>query len=156
MIKVDEPDQYIDFMVKYKDWISISRQELDNNTKPEEISFLLNNIRMSAEFKYYKFLGLDIAKLDAFAAKATSGLKGYNDASKALSQISSTEGKKEIMAACQDIKLKKIAESYLASKIIERLGISTHIDAKEMFKIFPDLKIYKKRMPKGAGADDTE
>jgi hypothetical protein len=151
---VDEPAQYIDFMVKYKDWISISRQELDENTKPEEISFLLNNIRMSTEFKYYTFLGLDISKLDSFAAKATAGLKGYDDATKALSQISSSEGKKEVAAACPDIKLKKVAESYLASKIIERLGINTHIDAKEMFKIFPDLKIYKKRMPKGAKADD--
>ena len=153
---MDEPAQYIDFMVKYKDWISISRQELDEKTKPEEISFLLNNIRMSAEYKYYTFLGIDLAKLDSFAAKAVSGLKGYDDAAKALSQISSSEGKKEVVAACPDIKLKKIAESYLASRIIERLGITTHIDAKEMFKIFPDLKIYKKRMPKGASFDDTD
>jgi len=150
---MDEPAQYIDFMVKYKDWISISRQELDDNTKPEEIAFLLNNIRTSAELKYYTFLGIDLPKLDSFAAKATSGLKGYDDAAKALSQISGGEGKKELAAACQDPKLKKVAESYLAAKVIERLGIKTHIDANEMFKIYPDLKIYKKRMPKGASSD---
>jgi hypothetical protein len=68
-VRLDEPDQYIDFMVKYKDWISISRQELDANTKPEEIAFLLNNIRMSVESKYYKFLGIDTAKLDSFAVE---------------------------------------------------------------------------------------
>jgi hypothetical protein len=150
---MDEPAQYIDFMVKYKDWISISRQELDDNTKPEEIAFLLNNIRTSAELKYYTFLGIDLAKLDSFAAKATTGLKGYEDAAKALSQISGSEGKKELATACPDPKLKKVAESYLAARVIERLGIRTHIDAKEMFKIFPDLKIYKKRKPKGASAD---
>ena len=153
---MDEPEQYIDFMVKYKDWISISRQELDDSTKPEEISFLLNNVRMSVESKYYKFLGIDTAKLDSFAAKATAGLKGYSDSAKALEQISSADGKKEITSACPDIKLKKVAESYLAARIIESLGIRTHLDANELMKLFPELKIYKKKMPKGASADDSE
>ena len=153
---MDEPEQYIDFMVKYKNWVSINRQELDDNTKPEEIAFLLNNIRMSAESKYYTFLGIDLAKLDSFASKAASNLKGYEDAAKALSQISSSEGKRELAASLQDTKLKKVAESYLAARIIEKLGIKTHIDAKDMFKIYPDLKIYKKRMPKGASSDDSE
>jgi hypothetical protein len=153
---VDEPENYIDFMVKYKDWVSINRQELDQNTKPEEISFLLNNIRLSVELKYYSFLGLDLAKLDSFAAKATSGLKGYSDAGKALDFISSSEGKKELLASCADSKMKKVAESYLEHKIIEKLGIKTHIDSKEMFKLFPGLKIYKKRMPKGASSDEAE
>lgn len=151
---MDEPEQFIDFLVKYRDWISISRQELDGNTKPEEVSFLLNNIRMSVEAKYYKFLGLDLSKLEAFATKAATGAKGYSDAGKALSMIESSEGKKEILAACPDPKLKKVAESYLASRIIDKIGIKTHIDAKDMFKLYPDLKIYKKRMPKGAGAED--
>ncbi len=153
---MDEPAQYIDFMVKYKDWISISRQELDENTKPEEISFLLNNVRMSVELKYYRFLGIDTNKLNSFAAKATSGMKGYSDATKALDQISSAEGKREVAAACPDIKLKKVAESYLASKIIESLGIKTHLDASELMKLYPNLKIYKKKMPKGASADDPD
>jgi len=152
---MDEPDQYIDFMVKYKDWISISRQELGEGTRPEEISFLLNNIRMSAELKYYTFLGIDLARLDSFAASAAAGLKGYDDAGKALSQISGSAGKGEVAAACADPKLKKVAESYLAARIIERLGIKTHIDATEMFKIYPGLKIYKKRMPKGASSNDA-
>ena len=153
---MDEPEQYIDFMVKYKDWVSISRQELDGNTKPEEISFLLNNVRMSVESKYYKFLGIDTGKLESFAKTATSGMKGYADASKALAAIESAEGKREVLAACPDIKLKKVAQSYLASRIIENLGINTHLDAKELMKLFPDLKIYKKKMPKGSSADDSE
>lgn len=153
---MDEPNQYIDFMVKYKNWISISRQELGDDTKPEEISFLLNNIRMSVESKYYNFLGIDTKKLDSFAAKATSGMKGYSDAAKALEQIAGAEGKREIAAACSDIKLRKVAESYAASRIIESLGIKTHLDAKELMKLFPDLKIYKKKMPKGASADDAD
>jgi len=151
---LDEPEQYIDFMVKYKDWISISRQELDGNTKPEEIAFLLNNVRMSVESKYYKFVGIDTTKLDAYAKAATSGMKGYADASKALAQIECAEGKREITASCSDLKLKKIAQSYLASKIIEGIGINTHLDAKELMKLYPGLKIYKKKMPKGAAADD--
>jgi hypothetical protein len=150
---MDEPEQYIDFMVKYKDWISISRQELDENTKPEEISFLLNNVRMSVESKYYNFLGIDTAKLDSYAKAATAGMKGYADAAKALTQIESADGKREVAAACHDIKLKKTAQSYLASRIIECLGISTHLDAKELMKLYPDLKIYKKKMPKGASAE---
>lgn len=143
-------------MVKYKDWISISRQELDGNTKPEEISFLLNNVRMSVESKYYNFLGIDTAKLDAFAKRATAGMKGHEDATKALLQIESTEGKKEVAAASPDPKLKKVVQSYLASKIIENLGIKTHLDAKELMKLYPDLKIYKKKMPKGASSDSED
>ncbi len=153
---MDEPEQYIDFMVKYRDWISISRQELDNNTKPEEISFLLNNVRMSVESKYYRFLGIDTAKLDSFAKKATAGMKGYEDASKALAQIDSAEGKREVAAACVDPKLKKVVQSYLASRIIENIGVKTHLDAAELMKLFPDLKIYKKKMPKGAKSDADE
>lgn len=153
---MDEPEQYIDFMVKYKDWVSISRQELDANTKPEEISFLLNNVRMSVESKYYKFLGINTGKLESYAKTATAGMKGYVDASKALGMIENADGKRELAAACPDIKLKKVAQSYLASRIIENLGINTHLDAKELMKLFPDLKIYKKKMPKGASSDDSE
>ncbi|MDE1865195.1 MAG: DUF2666 family protein [Candidatus Micrarchaeota archaeon] len=145
-------------MVKYRNWISINRQELDESTKPEEISFLLNNIRVSVESKYYKFLGIDTARLDSFANKATSGLKGHADASKALLQMEGPEGRREIAAACPDQKLKKVAQSYTASRIIENLGIRTHLDASEMLKLYPDLKIYKKKMPKGVklGSSDKE
>ncbi len=153
---MEEPNQYIDFMVKYRDWISISRQELDDNTKPEEVSFLLNNIRMSVESRYYKFLGINTAKLDSYAKKATSGMKGYADATRALSQIEGSEGRAEVAQSSPDPKLKKVAQSYLASKILEGLGIRVHLDAGELMKLYPELKIYKKKMPKGSSASDTE
>lgn len=150
---MDEPEQFIDFLIKYKNWVSIRRQALDESTKPEEVSFILATIRNTIESKYYSLL-IDTPKLDAYAAKIASGAKGYSAAGAVLAQLESAEAKREILAACPDKKLKRIAESYLASRIIEKAGVKTSIDIKEMLKLYPELKAYKPKMPKSAGKDD--
>ena len=154
---MEEPSEYIDFMVKYRDWISIRRLSFDSNTKPEELAYILADIKSTIENKYYSFLRINISKLDDYAAKlASSAGKGYSAAGKALEQIDGKEAKGEILEACADPKLKKIAEAYLAGRLIAKLGIKTGIDNEEMLKLYPELKIYKRRMPKGAKAGAAE
>jgi hypothetical protein len=38
--------------------------------------------------------------------------------------------------------------------VLEKTGVKTYIDQKEMLKLYPELKAYKPRAPKGAGKDD--
>jgi hypothetical protein len=150
---MDEPEQFIDFLAKYKNWVSIRRQALDESTKPEEVSLILAMIRNTIESKYYSLI-IDTPKLDAYATKLVSGAKGYSAAGAALAQMESPEARREIIAACPDKRLKRIAESYLASRVIERAGVKTSIDIKEMLKVYPELKAYKPKMPKSGGKDD--
>jgi hypothetical protein len=70
--------------------------------------------------------------------------------------MESAEGKRELAAACPDQKLKKTAQSYLAARILESIGVRTHLDANELMKLYPDLKIYKKKVPKGASSDSED
>ncbi|MGH2638311.1 MAG: DUF2666 family protein, partial [Rhabdochlamydiaceae bacterium] len=45
---MEDPSEYVDFMVKYKDWISIKRLVIRPDTKPQEIAFALAGIRATA------------------------------------------------------------------------------------------------------------
>jgi Glu-tRNA(Gln) amidotransferase subunit E-like FAD-binding protein len=155
---MDEPEQYVDFMVKYKDWISIRRQSFDRGTKPEEIAYVLSTIRSSIEKRYYSILGIDTGKLDQYVAKIAQG-KGYSGLAKIAGALDSKDTKEAASDACADKNLKKVAESYIVAKAIETAGIKAYVDPEELMRIYPELKIYKPKKPRGSkkgGADDAE
>ncbi len=146
---MDEPEQYVDFMVKYKDWISIRRESFENDVKPEEIAFVLSTIRQSIESKYYGILGIDTEKLDQYLSKITAGQRGYKGLAKVIEALDSTEAKAAAEGACANKDLRKVAESYLLSRAADRLGAKTYIDLDELIKVFPDLKSRKPAKPRG-------
>ncbi len=156
---MDEPAQYIDFMVKYKDWISIRRQAFDKDPRPEEAAYILSVIRSSIESRYYKILGIDVGRLDEYVSKIPLSGKGYQSMGQALSNLESKEARNIAQEACADKRMKKIAESYMVLRLAERSNVKPYIDSNELLKIFPELKIYKPKMPKGAKkgsvADDS-
>lgn len=150
---MDEPAQYIDFMVKYKDWVSIRRQAFDESAKPEEAAYILSTIRSSIENRYYKILGIDVKMLDDYISKIPLAGKGYESMGRALLQLEQKEAKDVAQNACSDKRMKKIAESYMVLRLAERANVKPYMDSDELLKIFPELKIYKPKMPKGMKKD---
>ena len=142
MIHLDEPTEYIDFMAKYKDWISIKKLGIRDYTKPEDIVYHLAGIRNTLDGRMFKILGIDTAKLDAAADNATNGMrKGYSSLSTAINNLASSEAKKAIEDSCAaNNGLKPFAETYLLQKVVTNLGYDTSLNQTQMSKVFPDLK----------------
>ena len=146
---MEEPAQYIDFMIKYRDWVSIHRESFDESVRPEEIAFVLSTIRQSIENKYYKILGIDTAKLDLYIADITAGQRGYKGLAKVAGALESHEARETAESACANKDLRKVAESYIISRAADTLGVKTYIDMEELIRVFPDLKLRKPAKPRG-------
>ncbi len=142
---MEEEGDYIDFLAKYKDWISIRRLGIYPDTRPEEVVFHLAGVRSAIESKAPIFMGIDVSKLDEVAAKLTQGKsKNYQSLSEAIAQFSSKEVKAAIVDACSGRQeLARLAEACLLGKVLNSLGFSSSINQEAMSKIFPDLKIKK-------------
>jgi hypothetical protein len=138
---LDEPDEYVDFMVKYKDWISIRRLGIRPNTTPQEVVYHLAGIRSTIDSKAYNLLGIKTSILDSFAKNSTQGLKKKTtDLSMALTKIDSPEAKSAIAESCTNETLAPLAKSYLLNKIITEVGFDTGIGQLAMSKVYPELK----------------
>ncbi len=142
---MDDEGDYVDFMVKYKDWISIRRLAIRPDTRPEEIVFHLAGVRGAMDSKSFLMLGINTAPLDALAAKLTEGKKkSYEDLGQAIASLSGPETKRAVDDACKDKReLAPIAKTYLLGKVITDLELDASINQKVMSKIFPDLKVRK-------------
>ncbi|MDE1868907.1 MAG: DUF2666 family protein [Candidatus Micrarchaeota archaeon] len=143
---MDEPSEYVDFMVKYKDWISIKRLGIRPDTKPQEIAFALAGIRATADTRSYSILGINTATLDACADSITKGQKkSFDSLAAALSKAGSAEAKRAVDESCQNKELTGFASAYLMSKIISNVGYETSISQTAMSKIWKELKPPKPR-----------
>lgn len=143
---MEEPSEYVDFMVKYKDWISIKRLGIRPDTKPEEVAFALSGIRATADTRSYSILGIDTKVLDACADDITKGQKkGYDSLAAALSKLSSAEAKRAIDESCQNKDLAGFATAYMMSKVISNIGYETGITQAAMSKIWKGLKLPKQK-----------
>jgi len=141
---LDEPEEYIDFMAKYKDWIAIRRLGIRADTKPEEVVMHMAGVRSLIDSKSYPMLGIKLGILDECAGKLTAGVrKSYASLSDVIKSLSGSEAKSAIDTACENKALTPIAEVYLLSKTITNLGYDTGINPAQMAKIFPGLKMPK-------------
>ncbi len=139
---MDEPDEYIDFMAKYKNWVSFKRLGIRASTTPQEVVFHLAGIRATIDNRACALLGIKTGTLDAFATSAVSGLK-KKDIGIAVAKIDSSEAKAAIDASCENKDTIPLAKAYLLNKIITELGMVTGVDQKEMSKIWKELKAPK-------------
>jgi hypothetical protein len=142
---MDDPSEYIDFMAKYKDWISIKRLGIRPETKPEEVVFHMAGIRNTIDLKAFPLLGIKTGALDAAANRLTEGKKkNFADLGQAISGLSGVDAKRAVEEACAERKeLSPIARAYLIGKVLNNLEYDAAINQKIMSKIFPDLKIKK-------------
>ncbi|MGC8567944.1 MAG: DUF2666 family protein [Candidatus Micrarchaeia archaeon] len=137
-------ENYIDFMVKYNDWVSIKRLMIDDKTTKPEIAFHLSNIYNSIEKEIYNILGIDKAPLDDYCSSLSLS-HSYDSLGKAIASLESTEAKKAVTDSCSsNANLKKIAEAYLVSRIIHESGYDFFPTVLTLFKIYPELKDMKR------------
>jgi Protein of unknown function (DUF2666). len=141
VIFVDDPTEYIEFMAKYKDWISIRKLGIREHTKPEEVVFHMAGIRTTIDGKMFKFLGINTEMLDRFAETATANAKkNYQSLGQIISSMSGKDAKAAIEQACTNKVVAPLAENYLLNKLITNMKFDTGISQLEMSKIFPELK----------------
>lgn len=157
---MDEPEEYIDFMAKYKDWIAIRRLGIRPDTKPEEVVQHMAGVRNLIESKSYPMLGIRLSVLDEYVGKITNGVrKSYASLGKTVESLGSAEAKAAIESACDNKALAPIAEIYVLGKTLTSLGYDTGINPAAMVKIFPYLKMPKApgmgRKKKAASTDAT-
>ena len=149
---MEEPNEYIDFMARYRDWITIKRLGIRVNTRPEEIALHLSVIRGSIEPKLYRLLDIDTDSLDGLAGDLTKGMrKGYDSLAQVLPKLKEQGAKEVIRKACRNQDTAHIAESYLLGRILSNLGSEAFATPKMLVKVFPDLKMPKQGMPKRLG-----
>ncbi len=138
---MEEPDEYIDFMAKYKEWIAIRRLGIRPGTTPQEIVYHMAGIRNTIDSKAYAVLGINTGVLDKFADDATSGVrKGSAGLAAVAAKIGDAAARQAAGDACADKKLEPLAEIYLLGKMITNLGYDTSINQSVMSKVFPELK----------------
>ena len=143
---MEEPEEYIDFMAKYRDWISIRRLGIRSDTKPEEVAHYLAGVRSTANEKAYSFLQIDTKALDGKAKEMCSGMrKSYSSLATALQKMEGTDAKRAVSESCSK-ELAPIAEAYLIGRIMSEVGYESGISQGAMAKAFPGLK-----MPKAPG-----
>ena len=83
-------EEKIEFLAKYKDWVSVKRLSIDDKTRPKDIVYILGAIWATIEEKLGRYLvesGVEKEKLDAQAEKiakelgkrVTVSLRGVDD-----------------------------------------------------------------------------
>ncbi|MCX6777315.1 MAG: DUF2666 family protein [Candidatus Micrarchaeota archaeon] len=147
------------FSAKYGNWISIKKMMVDDSTRPEEVAAMLSGVSRTIDRKSYEILGIDTAKIDAYAQKVAGGKrKSVGSVAEIFSNLKPSEVKGELLqcikpdiaplpadetgsAASHEKKL-PIAEQYFVKSLLEAIGYSSS----------PDLNVKipkpKGRMPK--------
>ncbi len=146
---MDEPDEYIDFMAKYRDWVSIKRLGIRDYTKPEEIVYHLAGIRASIDNHSYGILGIKTDALDSIAKEITSGKSRTAESFGSLiDALNSADVKRRIREACGSDTSAKLAVPYILNRALSEMGHETSIAQASMSKLYPELKL---KPPRGMG-----
>ncbi|BCS91089.1 MAG: hypothetical protein ARM1_0546 [Candidatus Micrarchaeota archaeon] len=144
-----EQNNYIDFIALHKDWVSIKRLSISDNTKDNEIAFHLAGIYFSIKERIYKLFEIDRDKLDKIAndivASASKGkkLSKIEKYAESIKQLDNQEIKNKIKEAVKDEKLFEIALAYIASKIADITEFHIFPDQMLLTEIYPELKLPK-------------
>ena len=137
----------IAFLAKYKDWVSIKKMSIDENTKPEEIAAHLSSIRIAADRKEAEILGVNTEPLDIYASTVTENMrKSAANLEKIVAALESQECADQIGTACgPDSALTSAARTYLFSTMLQNLKIDFEVSPDTLMDMFPGLKIPKPR-----------
>ncbi|MBU0590576.1 DUF2666 domain-containing protein [Candidatus Micrarchaeota archaeon] len=121
----EEQGDYIAYVGKYKNWISIKKLSLDN-AKDYEISGILSGINHSVVNKAFDFAG--IQKDDRTVSSLVSAKrKSYGNAMAVLRELApSLSGKGE--------------DAYLVCKVLEQLSYPPYATPGMLTKAYPDIK----------------
>ena len=135
----------IEFLAKYKNWVAVKKISISPDTKPEEIVLQMSSIRQSVDKKSFELLGIDTAKLDAYAAQITSGKrKSYGSLAEVVQKLGAGEAKETVKGATGGNEgLADIAATYLFRKTVQSLAFDLDVNPEMLQKAFPGLKVPK-------------
>lgn len=135
----------VEFLARYKNWLAVKKIHIDESTKPEEIVLQLSSIRQSVDKKSFELLGIDVAKLDAYAAQITTGTrKNYGALAEVIQKLGTGEAKEVAKNATGGKpELAEIASTYLFRKTVQSLAFDFDVNPDMLQKAFPNLKIPK-------------
>ncbi len=135
----------IEFLARYKNWLAVKKIHIDEKTAPEEIVLQLSSIRQSVDKKSFELLGIDLAKLDAYAAQLVSGKrKSYGSLAEVIQKLSGSNVKEVVNGSTGGrTELAEIASTYLFRKTVQGLMFDFDVNPEMLQKAFPNLKIPK-------------
>ncbi|MCL5112479.1 MAG: DUF2666 domain-containing protein [Candidatus Marsarchaeota archaeon] len=141
---MDEPEEYVDFMAKYRDWVAFKRLGIRDGTTPQEVAFHISGIKYTIDSKICKLLDIDTASIDSYAESITSGKKrSYEDLAKAIGALSGPKTREVLSGAVKRKENVPLAETYLLNKVIVDLGFDTFPNQLLMSKSYAELKLPK-------------
>ncbi len=135
----------IEFLARYKNWLAVKKIHIDEKTAPEEIVLQLSSIRQSVDKKSFELLGIDLAKLDAYAAQLVSGKrKSYGSLAEVIQKLSGSDVKEVVNGSTGGRpELAEIASTYLLRKTVQGLMFDFDVNPEILQKAFPGLKVPK-------------
>lgn len=135
----------IEFLARYKNWLAVKKIHIDESTKPEEIVLQLSSIRQSVDKKSFELLGIDTAKLDAYATQLVGDKrKSYGSLAEIIQKLGTGEAKEMVNgSAGGKTELTEIASTYLFRKTVQGLAFDFDVNPDMLQKAFPSLKIPK-------------
>ncbi|MGC8662330.1 MAG: DUF2666 family protein [Candidatus Micrarchaeia archaeon] len=135
----------IDFLAKYKDWISIKKMSIVDNIKPEEVAFHLASIRQTIDKKAFEILGIDTKQLDQFVENLTEGKrKTYKTMAEIIGNLDNNATKEVIKKASNSKpELEQVARVYILRKVVQNLGFDFDVNQEMLAKVYSYLKIPK-------------
>ncbi|MEW6328507.1 MAG: DUF2666 family protein [Candidatus Micrarchaeota archaeon] len=154
----------ISFAAKYKEWISIKKMSIDESTSEPEIVHMLAGLCDTLNRKAFEFTRIDLAKIDEYAARLTSGKrKGFGSLAEVFGSIKSAEAKEILAGSLSGVKMPQeeeagegakmtgpkalmpVAEAYLIQRILVNLWYDAGVGAESLAKAYPKLKFAKPR-----------
>ena len=135
----------IEFLARYKNWLAVKKIHIDEKTAPEEIVLQLSSIRQSVDKKSFELLGIDVAKLDAYAAQLVGGKrKSYGSLAEVIQKLSGSDVKEVVNGSTGGRpELAEIASTYLFRKTVQGLMFDFDVNPEMLQKAFPGLKVPK-------------
>jgi hypothetical protein len=135
----------IEFLARYKDWVSVKKISIDEGTRPEEIALHLASIRQSLDRKSFEILGIDIKGIDDYASSITKDMrKSYSSLAQVIQKLGTNDAKEVVKNACKGKdELAVIAETYLFRRVVQDLKFDFDVNPELLQSAYPSLKIPK-------------
>lgn len=134
------------FTARVKEWVSVKKMSVRDNTGPEEVAFQLASIRQAIDRKSFEILGINTAIIDEYVEKIIgSKRRSFNNLADFIQKIEEPEAKQVIKQASPEHP--QAAWIYAFRKIVNSLKFDFDVNQEALAGAYSNLKMPP--MPKG-------
>lgn len=126
-------DEEIVFIGKYKDWVVIKKQSIDNKIEQKYIASILFSIQTTAVRKIFDFLNIGDEIKSSVEKITKNKRKSFSALIETLSKISTIQN------------ITDIERNYMIKYSLENIGFFSHAHLIPLQEAYPDLKLPKPR-----------